>query len=61
MAQPTWAGYPVRPDNYVDTTPWMGWVYVGSKPYIWVVNLGKYIYAPEEFISDSGGWTYIGK
>lgn len=52
----TWRGYPVRPDGYVDTTPWMGWVYVGADPWIWVVNLGKYVY-----INDDSGWVYVPK
>jgi hypothetical protein len=56
----TWAGYEKRPDGYVDTTPFLGWIWVSDvNDYVWSVNLGKYIYLPEGFVSDSGTWTYI--
>jgi hypothetical protein len=56
--EPMWNGYPLRPDGYVDTTPWMGFVYAGSSDakWVWVVNLGKYAYIP-----DASGWVYIPK
>ncbi|MEX0332684.1 MAG: hypothetical protein AB3N64_14810 [Puniceicoccaceae bacterium] len=51
---PDWYGYPVDPEGWADTTPWLGWVNVTFDPYIWVVNLGKYIY-----IGDDSGWVYV--
>lgn len=60
-AAPTeWAGYPRRPDGYVDTTPFLGWIWVSdATDYVWCINLNKYIYLPEEFVSESGAWTYL--
>lgn len=52
----TWMGYPVRPDGYADTTPWMGWVWVDTQPWIWVVDLDKYVY-----IDNDSGWVYAPK
>lgn len=52
----TWMGYSVRPDGYVDTTPWMGWVSVDAQPWIWVVNLNRYAY-----IVDESGWMFLPK
>lgn len=58
----TWAGYPKRPDGYVDTTPFLGWIWVSDvTDYVWSVNLGKYIYLPESRVTGSGAWTYISK
>lgn len=56
--QPLWNGYPLRPDGYVDTTPWMGFVYAGTADakWVWSVNLGKYIY-----VNDASGWVYAPK
>ena len=55
-----WAGYPKRPDGYVDTTPMLGWIWVSdATDYVWVVNLGKYIYLPEDFVGPSGAWAYL--
>jgi hypothetical protein len=53
--EPTlWYGYTFDDQGWADTTPWLGWVNVTHDPWIWVVDLGKYIY-----ISDDSGWTYI--
>ena len=54
----TWNGYALRPDGYVDTTPWMGFIYAGNADakWVWNVNLGKWIY-----VNDASGWVYIPK
>ncbi|MEX0330658.1 MAG: DNRLRE domain-containing protein [Puniceicoccaceae bacterium] len=58
----TWAGYPIESDGRsVFTDSFLGWIDVGDDPYVYVYALNKYIYAPEQNISDSGGWTWIGK
>jgi len=46
-------------DGNSDTTPWMGWLWVGSQPWAWSYSLNKYIYCPQENISESGGWVYL--
>ena len=56
---PKWAGYDVDELGWVDTTPWLGWINVGQGDYVWSINLGKYIYLPEEFVSESGAWSYV--
>ncbi|HSH09789.1 MAG TPA: hypothetical protein VK995_05340 [Oceanipulchritudo sp.] len=56
---PTWAGYDVRPDGYVDTGSWLGWVYVTDRPWIWVVSLNNYAFIPEEAVTTGGGWAYV--
>lgn len=54
----TWAGYPVDEGGNVDTTPWMGFINVAAGEWVWSYSLGKWIYLPEEFVSESGAWTY---
>ncbi len=57
---PEWAGYPKRPDGYVDTTPFLGWIWVSdTSDWVWSVNLSKFIYLPEYIVSESGSWMYI--
>ncbi|MGC9452365.1 MAG: hypothetical protein ACP5I4_13065 [Oceanipulchritudo sp.] len=54
----TWNGYPLRPDGYVDTTPWMGFVYAGNAEakWVWNINLAKWVY-----VNDDSGWVYLPK
>jgi hypothetical protein len=53
--EPTlWYGYTFDDQGWADTTPWLGWVNVTDDPWIWVINLGKYIYA-----GDDSGWAYV--
>lgn len=47
--------YALLDSGYVDTGAWMGWVWVTSYPWVWSVNLSKYIYAGGD------NWFYIQK
>jgi hypothetical protein len=58
IAPPNWAGYLTGPEGYVDTTPWMGFLYVEFAPFIWSVELGKWLFIEESAVTDSGGWVY---
>lgn len=53
-----WAGYSVRPDGYVETEDFMGWLYP-SGDYVWSVSLGQYIYLPEANVQEDGAWLYV--
>ncbi|NDV63239.1 hypothetical protein G0Q06_12305 [Puniceicoccales bacterium CK1056] len=57
-ASVTWAGYDVDENGFADTGAWMGIVNVTSDPWIYVYDLGKYIYIPAEAVSESGAWIY---
>jgi hypothetical protein len=58
----TWAGYPVDGDGRsVDTGNFLGWIDIAEEPWIYVYSLNKYIYAPVDNISASGGWVWIGQ
>jgi hypothetical protein len=56
---PKWAGYPVDPSGWVDTTPWLGWINVSQGDYVWSIAFSKYIYLPEGWVGASGSWSYI--
>lgn len=59
LEQPaTWAGYLVGGDGWVDTGAFMGWIYP-LEPYVYVRNLGKYIYLPESFVLEGGAWAFV--
>lgn len=59
MQSEFWAGYPVDANGFVDTGDFMGWIYVGEKPWIFSYSLDKYVYMAESDVSASGGWGYI--
>lgn len=50
----TWMGFDVDAEGYADTGDWLGFVYAGDAPYIYVYKLSKYAY-----IGDDSGWMYL--
>ena len=55
-----WAGYDILEDGVnVDTNAFLAFVQIEQAPWIYVYNLGKYVYAPESNISASGGWIWV--
>jgi hypothetical protein len=58
----TWLGYEVDGQGYANTEGFMGFVNVLSAPWVWNVNMSKYVYIPDDTSPDAGGaWMYIGK
>lgn len=59
---PTWAGFPWFDDSgYVNTGDFLGWVFVGNAPFVWITNLGKYVYAEEPADDAQGAWVFVSK
>jgi hypothetical protein len=56
---PTWAGYPIGAEGWVDTTPWLGFLNVAQAPWIWSATLNKWLYIDEGAVTQGGGWVYI--
>lgn len=54
-----WAGYEVDENGWADTGAWLGMVYVEHKPWIFSIELEKWMYIHEEGVVESGGWTFI--
>ncbi|MEX0332342.1 MAG: family 16 glycosylhydrolase [Puniceicoccaceae bacterium] len=54
----TWANWPEVEGN-VDTGGWMGWLFVTNDPWVWSYSLSRWIFLPEDFIDESGGWVYV--
>jgi octaheme c-type cytochrome (tetrathionate reductase family) len=61
MQSDYWAGYPVSPAMGVDTGSWLGWLSVEFAPWVFSYSMEKYIYLPEELVTENGAWTYIMK
>ena len=55
----TWAGYPVDENGFADTGSFLGFVYVGGGPWVWVLSLDSWMYLPEQNIQPSGSWGYL--
>jgi beta-glucanase (GH16 family) len=47
--------------GYVDTSPWMGWLWVEKDPWIWSFSLNHWLYCPGENVTGSGAWVYVPK
>ena len=56
---PTWAGFPATDPAFVDTGAWLGVVNTTYAPWIYIWNLGGWAFLPEEYVSESGAWTYF--
>jgi len=57
-----WAGYQIEPDGRsVNTGDWLGWIDVGTPPWVYSYTLNKFIYLPEDEITDLGAWSYLPK
>ena len=57
-----WAGYAPDLEGNIDTGSFLSWINVSKDhDWVWVYNLGKYVYLPEEFVDQSGAWVYVGK
>lgn len=54
----TWAGFPVE-DSWADTGGWLGYLYVGSEPWVWSFSMGTWLYLPESGVKPSGAWAYL--
>lgn len=56
----TWAGYTIREDGYVDTAGLLGMIWLQpDSDFIWSVDLHRYLYLPESFVSDNGAWVFV--
>jgi hypothetical protein len=55
---PTWAGYPILESGWVDTGDFLGLIYPAGD-FVYLADLSAYIYLPESFVGDSGGWMFI--
>jgi len=54
-----WAKWVVDENGFVDTGTFMGWLWVGAKPWVFSYQLEKFIYLPESNVSASGAWVYL--
>lgn len=57
-SSPAWAGYPIV-DGWVDTGAMAGLLQVESAPWVYSLDLGKYIYLDETYVGESGAWAYV--
>ncbi|MEX0325799.1 MAG: family 16 glycosylhydrolase [Puniceicoccaceae bacterium] len=61
LNEPTsWGPWEIH-SGYVDSSPWMGWLWVKNDPWVWSVDLSKWLYCPGQGVTESGGWVYVPK
>lgn len=59
-APATWAGYPIL-NGWVDTDPMIGLLQVESAPWVYSLDMGKYLYMDASYVGTTGAWTWIPK
>ena len=61
VAAEDWSQFPTLPGNptWVDTGPMLGLVEVSHDPYVWVEDMGRFVYAPPGTMSETGLWVNI--
>lgn len=60
MVTPKWADWPLQSDTqWVNTGDFLGYLWVGNKPWIWSTSLNRYIWLRESDVQASGAWTYL--
>jgi GH35 family endo-1,4-beta-xylanase len=55
----SWGKYTILNEVYADTGPWMGWLEVGDKPWIWSLSLGDWLFVPGASADTGSGWVYF--
>jgi hypothetical protein len=59
-ATPTWGGYDLGADGWVDTGEFLGLVYpVGD--FLYIQRLGRWAYLPEGLTDGEGAWLHLGR
>jgi len=56
---PTWAGYPVIDNDFVNTEGFLGWLALGAGDWVWSYALDGWMYLPEGNVGDGGAWVYM--
>jgi hypothetical protein len=54
-----WAGFVVDASGIANTGDWLGMVYTEHAPWIYVYDMGKYMFMPTEAIATSGAWSFV--
>ncbi len=63
IAPSHWGGYEFGEDWWADTGDFLGWIRPNTLlihyRYVYVLDLGTYIFLPESNIDAEGGWAYV--
>jgi len=54
-----WAGFEVDDEAWADTGDWLGRLYLWDAPWVFVMDLDRYLYIPESGVYPYGGWVYM--
>lgn len=51
-----WAGFDILEDSWVDTREMLGMLYIGLSPWVFSENMQRWIYLPEDYVTEEGAW-----
>lgn len=54
-----WAGYTVLASKDVETRRFLKWINVIGAPYLFSYSLDAWLYMPESYVTQQGGWGYF--
>lgn len=55
----TWANFPILQDGWVNTSSWLGYLFIAQDPWVWAQTLTKWIYLPDDAVQSNGAWLYV--
>ncbi len=55
----TWLGFDTDSHGWVDTGDWLGLLYVRNAPWIYNLNLSRWIHLQQAGVTSSGGWVFL--
>jgi glycerophosphoryl diester phosphodiesterase len=58
-SQYTWLGFDTDSHGWVDTGDWLGLLYVRNAPWIYNLNLSRWIHLQQAGVTSSGGWVFL--
>lgn len=57
-APPRWAGFERFQENWADTGAWLGLVNVANAPWVYAMDLERWLLVPEEIVTQAGSWVF---
>lgn len=55
----SFANWTSEDGEWIDTGDWLRWLSIADAPWIYSLLLNRWMYLPEENVSENGGWLYL--
>ena len=58
---PKWVDWDILEGDFVNTTGFLGWLYIGMEPWVYSYALDNWIWIEGDNVTATGGWGYISR